>query len=179
MVSDLFVLCQTENTHPKDLCCVEPLTKGANLGSTPLDAARLQHGERVLIYLEGLSVDIITAEAVYHCSCYQEFTNKYILEHLKNTSAEKESTHTVAFNVLSAQVEKALLVDEQVMTLPAMRDQIVECLSGRRGWRIIFIIQKRSSVASGSTLTNLLSFTNLTRWVSQGLFMLSIFPYTD
>ena len=125
-------VCQTEKTHPKNRRRVEPLTKCTNLGSTLLDAARLQQKERVLIYLEGLGVDSVAAEVVYHRSCYQEFTNKYVLERLKDTSAEKESPYTEAFKALFAQVEQALLEDEQVMTLPAVRNQFVECL--RKEW---------------------------------------------
>ena len=127
-VPDLCVLCQTEKTRPKDRRRVEPLTRCTNLGSTLLDAARLQQKERVLIYLEGLGVDNVAAEVVYHRSCYQEFTNKRVLDRLKDTSAEKESPYTAAFKALFAQVEQALLEDEQVMALPAVRDRFVECL---------------------------------------------------
>ena len=110
--------------HPKDQRRVEPLKKCTNLGSMLLDAACLQLHvrERVLIYLEVLGVDNVAAEVVYHHSCYQEFTNKRVLEHVKHNLAENESPYTTAFKALFVQVEHALLEVEQVMTLSSLRD---------------------------------------------------------
>ena len=116
------MVCQKEKTHAKDSRCLEPLTQCTNFGSTLLEAARLHQRERLLIYLEGLGVDNVAAEVVYHRSCYQELTNKYVLEHLKFTPAEKGSPYTAAFEALFSQVEQALLRNEQMLTLPAVRD---------------------------------------------------------
>ena len=67
-------------------------------------------------------MDNDAVEVVYHRSCYQEFTNKYILKCLKHTLVEKEFPYTAAFKALFLQVEHMLLEVEHMMTSLAPRN---------------------------------------------------------